>query len=529
LAEQPRETYKEVLRSTDWKKAKMESIKKTVRWIFDYDEEEEDENNSVVDSSDDEEDTREKEKPKSLLKENPKHDPKEKRRSSMRNSLRDSMSKLKGAAKSVTMAKEPVKKESKRTSWRNSFGRGKKSTAEKIRDKNLSNLGAISEDGEYKQAALEDSNVAGIGSEDDVEQRKKAAKAEKHFNKVGKKAGLLIWRVENKRTKSGAPDFGINKWPKAEYGNFFSGDSYIVLNSYHEDKKKKNGRFLHDVHFWLGKDSTQDEIGVAAYKTVELSALVDAVHHREIQHHESRLFQSYFKELIYMDGGIDSGFRHVKPIEYKPRLLMVRHTKQSRVTKAYTIPCKASCMNRGDCFVLDAGEVVYRYVGEESNFFEKNRSGLLQHNIVASRNGKAIKADSDDPEFWKILGGSEADVKNSEHPYEVETDTTGSLNASEIRLFRISDSSGKLEFTTEAEGKIPYRALDSNDVFLVHANIGIWIWIGSRATKQEAASGMAYADEYIRKEGLPNTLAVSSITEDQARVHQLFNSLFRGK
>lgn len=83
-----------------------------------------------------------------------------------------------------------------------------------------------------------------------------AAEGEEAWDGIGKKVGIYVWRVEK---------FLIKPWPKNQYGQFFRGDSYIILNSFGSDPKN----LQHDIHIWIGSESTQDEYGTAAYKMVE--------------------------------------------------------------------------------------------------------------------------------------------------------------------------------------------------------------------------------------------------------------------
>ena len=64
-------------------------------------------------------------------------------------------------------------------------------------------------------------------------------------------------------------------------------------------KESRGGaRLEQHIHFWLGAQSSQDEAGVAAYKTVELDEYLGGapIQHREVQGHESKRFRAYFKE-----------------------------------------------------------------------------------------------------------------------------------------------------------------------------------------------------------------------------------------
>jgi gelsolin len=257
-----------------------------------------------------------------------------------------------------------------------------------------------------KEYNIADSNIANLGSDLEKKVREAAAKTEKAWTGAGQKVGLEIWRIEK---------FQVVPWPKEDYGSFFSGDSYIVLNTY---KKPEGDALLWDVHFWLGKHTTQDEAGTAAYKTVELDDLLGGapVQHREVQGHESDLFMSYFGNNIrLMEGGMDSGFKHVEPTKYRPRLLHLKGKKKVRVTE---VELNGNSLNSGDVFIIDGGLSIFQWNGKKAGIFEKNKGAMLTRAMVSERSGKpkifVNEEGSEEPEFWKVLGGKPAKIKTAE-------------------------------------------------------------------------------------------------------------------
>jgi gelsolin len=262
-----------------------------------------------------------------------------------------------------------------------------------------------------KEYKIADSNIALLGSDLEKKVKLASAETEKAWEGVGKAPGLHIWRIEK---------FKVVPVDRKTYGNFYSGDSYILINTY---KKPDTDKLLHDIHFWLGASTTQDEAGTAAYKTVELDTLLGGVpvQHREIEEHESELFLSYFASkggIRVLEGGIESGFHHVKPVEYKPRLL---HLKGKKYVRIVQVPLARAALNSGDVFILDNGLNIYQWNGSKSGGAEKNRASQLARALDDERGGKPKvtvfnQGDKDAKEFWALLEGGEGEVSAGDGP-----------------------------------------------------------------------------------------------------------------
>jgi len=313
---------------------------------------------------------------------------------------------------------------------------------------------------------------------------------------------MQIWRIEK---------FQVVSWPKEQYGSFYSGDSYICLNTY----KKKGGEALQwDVHFWLGKYTSQDEAGTAAYKTVELDDLLGGapVQHREVQGYESDLFLKYFNNQIkIMEGGIDSGFKHVEPEKYNPRLLHLKGKRKVRVTQ---VALERNSLNSGDVFVLDAGLIIFQWNGAKSGPGEKMKGAQLCRAIDDERKGKAkinVLEDGDKlPDFWKLLGGF-GTVKTAE---EGGSDDEAEKDISIKKLFQLSDASGQMVFKEVANGKNCKKSLlDPNDVFILDTGAEVFVWIGKGASVQEKKKSMQFAQDYLKQFNRPLFTPISRILQ----------------
>ncbi|CAC5356704.1 GSN [Mytilus coruscus] len=369
-----------------------------------------------------------------------------------------------------------------------------------------------------KKYDWKDSNMALFGTDVERQVKKESAMGEPAWEGAGQSVGLKIWRVVK---------FQITDWQEEDYGKFFDGDSYIILNTY--KKNEDSEELCYDLHFWIGKHSTQDEYGTAAYKTVELDTFLDdaAVQHREVMGHESTLFKSYFKSITTMQGGAETGFKHVLPEEYRPRLL---HFSGKRRIEVKEVPYKRSSLNSGDVYVLDLGMQIYQWNGAESSGMERIKvpyvqsslnpgdvyildlgmqiyqwngsesSGIERHKAaeylqqMESERPKASTTVLDESgiskahRFYEAIPEGDADEVDSDDEDEGDD---------EKKLLRLSDAGGSISFSEVKTGDVAMEDLGEDDVFVLDTKSELFVWVGSKASVDERRNGMGYAHKYL--------------------------------
>ncbi|CAI9287774.1 unnamed protein product [Lactuca saligna] len=319
------------------------------------------------------------------------------------------------------------------------------------------------------------------------------------FQGVGSKPGLEIWRIEN---------FQPVPLPKSDYGRFYMGDSYVVLRT----SNGRGGAYGYDIHFWLGKDTSNDEAGTAAIKTVELDAILGgrAVQHREIQSHESDKFLSYFKPCIVpLEGGVATGFKKPEEMEFETRLYIC---KGKRVVHVKQIQFSRSLLNHDDVFILDTKEKIFQFNGANSNIQERAKAlEVIQYlkdtyhegtcNVAIVDDGK-LQAEGDSGEFWVIFGGFAPIGKKVLGDDDIVLDRTPG------KLFNIGGSEVKDEITGFTKS-----TLENDKCYLMDCGAEVFVWVGRATQVDGRKAAMQGAEEYITAHGRPKSTLVTRLIQ----------------
>ncbi|KAK9438272.1 Gelsolin [Metarhizium brunneum] len=352
-----------------------------------------------------------------------------------------------------------------------------------------------------KEYDIKDSNVELIGTDIDHRVKHKSAATEPAWNDgaVGTKPGLRVWRIEQ---------FQVVPWPADQYGQFYDGDSFIVLHSYTLGKAS-SAKLGHDIFFWLGSHTTQDEAGTAAYKTVELDEFLSgaATQHREVQTAPSDEFLSLFPRLTIRSGGARTGFRHVEPQTARApvRTLLRVFKSPSGGLVVHEVEPAVGSLDDGDVFVLDVGDKIWVWQGRRCSPAEKAKAAQVVHDMTLAKHidvEVVAQVESRSRRVTDLLlgGGDDDTPRDGFSQRRPMGEAAGEAADRSARLFRLSDASGRLTFELAGDGgRISLGDLDGNDVFLLDdGGRGVWVWEGAGASRREKAAWLSVAQAYIR-------------------------------
>ncbi|WJX96600.1 Villin-4 [Trifolium repens] len=318
------------------------------------------------------------------------------------------------------------------------------------------------------------------------------------FKGAGQKDGLEIWRIEN---------FNPVPIPQSSYGKFFTGDSYIILKT----TASKSGALRHDIHYWLGKDTSQDEAGAAAIKTVELDAVLGgrAVQYREVQGRETEKFLSYFKPcIIPQEGGAASGFKHVEAEEHKTRLFIC---KGKHVVNVKEVSFARSSLNHDDIFILDTESKIFQFNGSNSCIQERAKALEVVQYIkdtyhdgkceVASIEDGRLMADSEAGEFWALFGGF------APLPRKTVSDDEKTIDSHPPKLLCVVNRKAD-PIETDSLTK---ELLDTNKCYILDCGLEVFVWLGRNTPLDERKSASGATDELVSSTNRPKSQIIRVI------------------
>ncbi|XP_020909161.1 gelsolin-like protein 2 [Exaiptasia diaphana] len=358
------------------------------------------------------------------------------------------------------------------------------------------------EEQEEEDDSWKDTNVGMIGSDLDRSVRKDAANTEKAWQNAGQKPGVEVWRINK---------FKVECVDVDDYGKFYEGDSYIVLNTY---KNKETEAIEYDLFFWIGKDSTQDEYGTAAYKTVELDAYLDdkPVQYREVGRNESQKFLACFSNTFqHLKGGYDSGFNKVSQTVFETKMYKIKGMKNNPNTFSLVeVDMKWSKIYSDSVLLIATNDKVFQLNGPNASHRYKYGMKQVLKSLDVMRCRPQTKViteeftsyedieDALSKEKCKELFGTETAPEDVDLYRERVKESQEQEEEPEITLSRYNDSEDDWEVLAKGDD-IPYlKDIEDNYLWMLDFNSSV-VLIDKRKKESKKKSAMVCGQHHLDK------------------------------
>uniref|UniRef100_A0A3P8P9U6 Gelsolin n=1 Tax=Astatotilapia calliptera TaxID=8154 RepID=A0A3P8P9U6_ASTCA len=312
----------------------------------------------------------------------------------------------------------------------------------------------------------------------------------------------LIWRVE-----------GSEKVPvdSASYGQFYGGDSYIILYRYqHSDR---SGQI---IYMWQGAESTQDEVAASAFLAVEVDDELEgnAVQVRVIQGKEPAHLMSLFgdKPLVVYKGGTSRENGQSEAAD--TRLFQIRANPAGNTR---TVEPSSSRLNSNDVFLLVLPSGSWMWKGSRSNPDELK--GAEQLAEILHVTPTLLDEGEEQDGFWDTLGGQQDYCRSARLKNQME--------AHPPRLFACSNKTGNFK-VDEVPGELTQDDLAPDDVMILDTWDQVFVWIGNEAQEEEKTRAVTSAERYIESDPANRDPRTPIVTVKQGFEPPTFTGWFLG-
>jgi len=294
---------------------------------------------------------------------------------------------------------------------------------------------------------------------------------------------IEIWRVT---------DFKKEEVNHSTYGQFYGGDSYIILYTYLKSNQTK-----YIIYFWLGNTSSTDEKGSAALLAMELDDSLGGrpVQVRVCQGKEPLHFRQLFQgKMITYTGGKQSSFRNTDEKDSMDEdgvgMFQVKGTALENILVSQ-IKEHSSSLNSEDVFLLVTPLNVFIWQGVYAMAEEievGHTVGGVLANTYMNIGGRTIidVVEGEESEyFWSFIGGKGDYSKTP----------AGEMMPKEARLFHLSTATGNFKAVEIFD--FNQTDLNDEDVYLLDTYTQLFLWLGKSCSEEEKKKSDAFADQFV--------------------------------